>query len=545
MTASQGLVVAPQAEAAWEAARVLDEGGNAADALVTGALVQGVVDPHRCGIGGFGCATVRFPGRGSPLAIDFHARAGAGCRPDMWIDRFESVAADGFGYVLRDKVNDVGYGAIAVPGMLAGLGEIHARFGTMPWRELVLRAVRYAEEGFVVGPDLAAYWTRPGAHGRAATRERLGLTAEARRLFLHADGTTLAEGETLRQPDLARTYRRLAEEGADGFFRGSLAEVIARNWEEHGAGVTRGDLASYRPTIAPPVEGSYRRLRILTTPLPGGGVALLQALGLLERHDLGALTHGSPELIDRIARVLHAVSRDRLANHADPAAGGPGAPELLARAHLDSLGEGPLHEGGADSPCTTQLSIVDRWENAVSFSHSLGFNSGVVTPGLGFMHNNAMSAFDPRPGRPGSIGAGRARTTAVAETLVLDGERLKLVLGSPGAARITAALVQTLVLVVDFGMSIAEAVVHPRFFPFADGDLELESRFAPAVVGDLKKLGWRVRRSTKPFGQVGRVYAIEIDRRGGAARLHAGVDAGEPGAAFRTNARHASERSAG
>src|SRR5688572_10735308 len=152
---TQGLVAAPQAEAAWEGARVLEDGGNAADALVTAALVQGIVDPHRSGLGGFGCATIHFPSRDAALSIDFHARAGSLCRSDQWESIFESAAPDGFGYVIAGKRNDVGHESIAVPGMVAGLGEIHERFGSLPWRDLVLRAVAHAEQGFLVTPDLA------------------------------------------------------------------------------------------------------------------------------------------------------------------------------------------------------------------------------------------------------------------------------------------------------------------------------------------------------------------------------------------------------
>ncbi|WP_394834581.1 gamma-glutamyltransferase [Pendulispora rubella] len=499
MRLPEGLAAAPQAEAAWEAARVLEEGGNAADALVTGALVQGVVDPHRCGIGGFGCATVSFPSRGDPVAIDFHGHAGERCHENMWVGAFESVAEDGFGYVLRHRANDLGYGSITVPGMLAGLHEIHSRFGSMPWRELALRAVPYAEHGFVVGPHLADYWARPGAYGRASTQERLAFGSEGRRLFLDVAGRTLRAGDVLRQPDLARTYRSIADDPAC-LYVGALADRIVRDWEEHGANVTRADLARYRPTVQAPLTGTFRGARIVTTPPPGGGAALLQALSLLEGDDVPALGQHSAACIDRVAHVLHAVGRERL---------------------------------GADSPCTTQLTIVDRDENAISFSHSLGFGSGVVTPSLGFVHNNCMSGFDPRPGRPGSIAPGRARTTAIAETLVWDDDGLRLVMGSPGAARITAALAQVLLAVLEFDVGIAEAVVQPRFFPFGERRLELESRFPSQTILELASRGWRAQRSIKPFGQVGRVYAIEIDRRGPTPKLRAGIDPGEPGAGYR------------
>jgi gamma-glutamyltranspeptidase/glutathione hydrolase len=191
---------------------------------------------------------------------------------------------------------------------------------------------------------------------------------------------------------------------------------------------------------------------------------------------------------------------------------------------------------GADSESTTQLTLVDREGNAISFSHSLGYGSGVFSPGLGFMYNNCMSAFDPRPGRRNSIAPGKARNTAVAETILCSGDRPFLVLGSPGAARITAALVQVIANVVDFGMTVAEAVLHPRLDAYGDRNLVLQSRFPPPVVSEVRRRGWKVQQSAKPFGIIGRVYAIELDPAGQRAPI-AGVDPGEPGAAYSTRFR--------
>ena len=146
------------------------------------------------------------------------------------------------------------------------------------------------------------------------------------------------------------------------------------------------------------------------------------------------------------------------------------------------------------------------------------------------MLNNCMSAFDPRPGRRNSIAPGKARSTAVAETIVSHDGRPILVLGSPGAARITAALVQTIVNVLDFEMDVAEAVVHPRFDAYGDHDIVLESRFPLPIVRNLEGKGWNVVHSPKPFGVIGRVYAVQL---GHDYRLTAGVDPGEPGAAYR------------
>lgn len=532
----RGLVAAPQTEAAYEGARVLTDGGNAADALVTAAFVQGVVDPHRCGIGGFGCATLFFndpAGPGRSLCVDFHGRAGSLARPDVWADLFENETPDGFGYLVKDKVNDVGYQAITVPGMVAGISEIHDRFGTMPWAELIERAVPYAEDGFRVTLELANFWIRPGLFGRVSTRDRLGFTETGREICFREDGETYKAGDIFRQPRLAETYRRLAAEGAESYYRGELAREIAGDWQANGALVTLDDLQGYSPIVREPLRGEFQGFDILTTPLPGGGVALLQTLALLERqlaHSTPA--HNSPDYIEKLSGVLKRVWNDRLTNQGDTDYGTPPAETFLEKEYLDALASRDCAHSGADCPDTTQLTIVDRDGNSISFSHSLGYNSGVFAPGLGILFNNCMSAFDPRPGTANSIAPGKARSTAVAETIVLENGKPKLVLGSPGAARITAGIAQVIVNVTVYGMNIAEAVVHPRFDAYAENTLLLESRFPAKVAAVLAGSGWEIIHSPNPFGVIGRVYAAEV-AAWDPLELIAGVDPGASGAAYR------------
>ncbi|MBI4586878.1 MAG: gamma-glutamyltransferase [Planctomycetes bacterium] len=534
-----GLVVAPQAEAAHEGARVLAEGGNAADALVTAALVQGVADPHRCGLGGFGCATVLWNQPRQAVAVGFYGRAGEKARPDQWKDLLEHEAPDGFGYVIKGKGNDVGYQSITTPGTLAGLAAIHRRFGSRGWKELVDQAAEAAEQGFLVGTGLAEFWIRPGLYGRVSTRERLSFTEYGRRTWFDAQGETFKSGTRVRLPDLARTYRQIAQEGPESFYRGSIAAVMAQDLESNGSLVTANDLRRYQAKEEKPLEGRYRGHRILTSPLPGGGAALLQALRLIEELPLNALAHNSLEYIERLGAVFKAVWRDRLDHHGDPEFMDRRPEELLSEAHLARLLQGvrgPAPSLDRESADTTHVSIVDRFGNCAAFSHSLGYGSGVFSGQLGFMHNNCMSGFDPRPGQPNSIVPGKARSTAIAETIVLREDGLRedgrplLVLGSPGAARITAALAQVIINVIDHGMPVAEAVLHPRFDGYGERTIFLESRFPLPVADALKARGWEVVQSPKPFGMVGRVYAIEITAGG---RLVAGVDPGEPGAAVR------------
>jgi gamma-glutamyltranspeptidase/glutathione hydrolase len=271
----------------------------------------------------------------------------------------------------------------------------------------------------------------------------------------------------------------------------------------------------------------------LTNPLPGGGPALIQALKLIEEIPPRSLPHNSTEYIHRLGSIFKAVWRDRLENHGDPGFMDRDPAELLSAAHLDALraaARGPTPGPERESPDTTHISIVDRRLYSIAFSHSLGYGSGVFPAGLGFMLNNCMSGFDPRPGRTNSIAPGKARSTAIAETIILRGGRPWLILGSPGAARITAALAQVIVNVLDYGMSAAEAVMQPRFDGYGERSLMLESRIPLGAADELRRRGWEVAHSPKPFGIIGRVYAIEVSPDG---RLSGGVDAGEPGASVR------------
>ena len=525
---NQGIVVAPQCEAAREGASVLREGGNAADALVTAALVQGVTDPHRCGLGGFGCATIRWQESSESLCVGFHARGGEKVHAEQWESILESAAPDGFGYILKGKVNDVGYQSIATPGMVAGLAVIHSRFGHLPWKNLVQRAARVARTGFLVGPGLAGFWRRPGLYGRVSTGDRLGQTEYGKELWLDENGTPFQEGHVVVQEDLAQTYDQLAAEGPESFYTGALGARIAADLQGNGAWVTEEDMRHCQAVEEAPLVGHFRDHEVLTSPLPGGGTALLQALKLVEHEGFERLRFNSLEYIDRLARILKAVWHDRLENQGDPLFTSARSDDLLADNYINELLEKHGHApvSGSESPDTTQLSIVDAQHNCISFSHSLGYGSGVFTPKLGFMFNNCMSGFDPRPGKANSIAPGKARSTAIAETILLHKGKPSLVLGSPGAARITAAIVQVLVGVIDHGMSLSEAILQPRFDAYGERTLFLESRFPLDIVRALEKRGWEVRQSPRPFGMVGRVYAIRIHPDG---HVEGGVDPGEPG----------------
>jgi Gamma-glutamyltransferase len=224
----------------------LRQGGNAVDAAVTAALVQGVIDPQMCGIGGFGVALIYEAKTKQVKCLAFHARAGSKATPDMWADKVIREAPDGFGFFLKGAVNDVGAQSVGVPGTVAGLSELLKRYGTWSWEQVLQPAIRIASEGFVVTAELARSWkTRERFPERPSLLQRLQFSPEAHRLFLKPNGSPYDAGEVLRNPDLARTLERLAKHGAEDFYHGAIASAVITELETHGGHITRSEMENY------------------------------------------------------------------------------------------------------------------------------------------------------------------------------------------------------------------------------------------------------------------------------------------------------------
>lgn len=526
-------IVAPQTMAAEEGLEVLRRGGNAVDAAVTCALVQSVVDPQMCGLGGGGVMLVR-PAGAVPVAIEFWPRVGSQATEDQWADLFVREAADRYGYVLEGAVNDVGYESVAVPGTVAGLAEALERFGTISWDQAVRPAVPYAREGFAVTGFMHSFWVGDSGPDAVPAPQRIQATDEARRLYTK-DGQLYRVGETMVQADLARTLERLASAGPDDFYRGSIAEEIAADFEAHGGRITEKDLAGYRAEITEPVRGTYRGRTVLAAGPPAGGMTLLQMLNVLEGFDLAAAGWPSAEAARARVEAMAWAMAERELYLADPRFTPVPVDRLTSKQHaaeaLAELAAGGRFVGRSvpstpDTPHTTHVSVVDDAGTAVSLTHTLGLSSGVVTPGLGFGFNNYMNCFDPRPGRVGSIAPGKTRVTMMTPTLVFNGDGegeghgqgdgLELVLGAPGATRIVTGVLQTLVNLVDHGMTPVEAVSAPRVD--CQGDVvQAEGRMPRDVLRALRDQGYEVNQRTMNYDTYfARVQAVAIGR-GGAA----------------------------
>lgn len=535
MSKTTAMIVAAQAEAAEAGALILEAGGNAVDAAVACALVQGVVDPLMTGIAGFGSASFYLPGKKVHKYLDFHAPAPAAARPEMWQHLIEGEARDGYGFILKGKVNDIGYQSICVPASLKAYYEAHSKYGVLPWHDVVAPAIGWAERGWMVRPHVEYFWSDPGTMGRASVVDRLSFTTSGRRLYCRENGTPKRVGDLVRNPEYAATLRMIADGGADVFYKGELAQRIASDMHKHGGLITAEDLATYEPRWLDPLRGSYRGYDITTNTPPGGGLMLIEMLNILEHFDLAAIGHNSAEYIRIVSEAMKRATVDKDNSIGDPAfvdvpvaklASKEYAAEVAKRIVARRKTDVPRFNSGFPSKDTTHVSVVDRDGNCVSMTHSLGMPSGVITDGLGFFYNGCMAVFDPRPGRAGSIAPGKARFTSVCPSIVFRDGKPYLVIGAPGATQIAMGVVQAILNVIDFGMTMTEAVSAARFSATSNA-IDVTNRIIHGTTRQLEAEGYEVIRSPYTFGFAA-VHGIRID----GDKLDGGADPGHDGIAL-------------
>jgi gamma-glutamyltranspeptidase/glutathione hydrolase len=517
---SKGIVVAEQPDAVEVGARILMVGGNAVDAAIACAFAQGVVDQMNGGVAGYGCAQVYLPGRGIHDGSNFLFQAPAAVVPGMWTHLLERETPDGFGFVLKDYINDYGYQSIAVPGAVKGWYDLQRRFGTLPWSDVIEPALRLATGGYRITPAVREQWFVVDDAGRADNIHRLRQTPAYAHLFFASDGSALKTGALVRNPDYGATLETIARDGADGFHAGRVADAISQDMERNGGLLRRGDLEAYEVEPVKPLWGEYRGHRISVLPPPTSGAMLLRMLHMLAHFDLRGMGHNTP---DYIAAVAEAMKRAQLAKEAligdpryDPFDTAAIIDTALCRREAEAIKRGERvrieRVGDRESKTTTHISVMDRDGNAVTMTHSLGAQSGVLTPGLGFMYNGAIGMFDPRPGNSRSLEPYRRRVTSMTPTMIFSGNRLRMLLGAPGGSHIPMGILQVILNVLDHGMSIAEAVAAPRFS--APGDaIDASARIPSYVCEAVAARGYHVARSAQSF-TVAKVHAILCDSAG-------------------------------
>lgn len=523
-----GCVVTDSKIASQVGADILKRGGNAVDAAIATAFALAVTYPTAGNLGGGGFMLVRLA-NGQSIAIDYRERAPLKATKDMYLDAAGKVVPN---------LSTVGYKAAGVPGTVAGMWEAHKRFGKLKWPELVQPAVDLARNGFELSFDLS--------QSLRSMSRLFSQFPESYRVF-NRSGKFYEWGEKLVQPELAATLARVRDKGAEGFYVGETARLLAADMRANGGLITDEDLKSYKVSVREPLEGSYRGHEILTMPPPSsGGIALLQMLGILERFDLRALGFGSSGAYHLMVESMKRAFADRAAHLGDPDFAKVPVANLLDADYIGGLRQSivkdratPASEVKAgifaakEGEHTTHFSVVDRDGNAVANTYTInsGYGSGAVAKGLGFLLNNEMDDFTAKAGVPNIYGLIQGEANAVqpqkrplssmTPTIVLKDGKLAYVFGSPGGPTIINTVLQTLVNLVDFGMNVQRAVSAPRIHHQWLPD---EIRYEPLGLNPdtrivLEKIG---HKFAARGGSMGSCLAIAIDPRTG-HRL-AGVD---------------------
>jgi gamma-glutamyltranspeptidase / glutathione hydrolase len=482
-----GMVVTAMPLATHVGVLMLEHGGNAVDAAVAAAFALSVVEPSMSGLGGRTQILIRLP------SGDFYGIDGTAEVPRL----FDSS-------LMAGNITETGYGTVAVPGAVAGLAEALKRFGSMPLDVVIAPAIALAADGF------------PLSTGEA---ERLaeaagGLSAfeGSRQAFLKPDGSPYQAGELLRQPQLARVLAAIAEEGPSAFYRGWIADAMARDIMDHGGFVARADLESYSALEMPIVRGTYRGYDLVANSFPASGPTVIQVFHMLEELDSQAMP-GSPEWAGLVARALQVAVRDRAALQLGLAE----RAEILTsrewarrRAGLIGLPAAPTEPAPAEVALdnTTHLSVADGEGMFVALTQSLGpsFGSKVVSPGLGFVYaatlHRRLSDAESEFRRP---------ILNQSPIMVLQNGQPEYVLGAAGGARILSSIVAVLARLMDERLSIAEAVSAPRFHPLADDRLELEDLPGSGWAEEDRRIFEALGFQLVPMQHFGRVHALHED----------------------------------
>ncbi|MGD2201042.1 MAG: gamma-glutamyltransferase [Candidatus Bathyarchaeota archaeon] len=448
---------------------IMARGGNAFDAAVASLFALTVVEPMMVSVFGAGFFVIRDGKTGRIETIDNYAVAPKAATEDMYrmVDErkpgqniFETVGRE----------NMVGHLAVATPGTLKAWDHVVERYGVLRLGDVMAPAIRLAWGGYRASPYLTSIVEQ--------LYDELARFPESSETFLPG-GRPLKPGDKVVMPEYAQILKEIAREGSDALYRGAVGRAIVDDIEENGGILTAGDLADYELIMRDPVKGGYRGDYEIYSMAPGssGGTHIVQMLNLLEHFDLGSLTFGSVEHLHLMAEVLKIVFADRQRYMGDPALVEVPLRGLTSEEYsLERLGEigeeARDHSPGEPSHYeylggyTTHLSTMDSTGNMVAATQTLNgaFGSKVTAAGTGILLNNCMALFDPRPGRANSVAGGKRMLSSMSPTIVLREREPFLCIGTPGGLKIFPSVCQALVNIIDFGMSIQEAVEAPRIW---------------------------------------------------------------------------------
>jgi gamma-glutamyltranspeptidase/glutathione hydrolase len=482
--------------AAEVGAEIMKQGGNAVDAAVATGFALAVTFPEAGNLGGGGYMVIRLAD-GRVAALDYREVAPLAATHDMYVGANGKLTGESL----------IGPRASGVPGAVAGMLEAHRKYGRLPVAKVLAPAIRLASEGFVV--DSALF--------RSLAGEKYRIESFAGKSVFFSNGAPPPIGSRFRQPQLARTIRLIADSGAAAFYRGSIADSIAAQMARDGGLITKADLARYRPMWRDPIRSSYRGYSLISMPpSSSGGITVTEMLNILEAYGPPA-AFGSAERVHAVASASQRAFVDRNSKLGDPAFVRVPLLTLTSKPYARSIARS-ISRDRADPTTrvasrigegneTTHWSVVDQSGNAVATTSTLNdlYGSGVYVSGAGFFLNDEMDDFTSQPGTPNmygliqgeanSIAPGKRMLSAMSPTIVLDPKgNLLLVTGARGGPRIISATSQIILNVIDYRMSLADAMSAPRLHHQALPDsIRLEAGgFAPAAIARLKAMGHHV-----------------------------------------------------
>ena len=519
--AQHAIAVSVHELASQAATEIMRAGGNAVDAAVATGFALAVVHPQAGNLGGGGFMLIRAAD-GRTHFIDYREKAPAAATANMYLDAQGNVIPD---------ASVVGYKSISVPGSVAGLVYAEKKYGKLTLRQVMDPAIRLAQNGFRLTWEDARDF-------RGETD--LAKFAESRRIF-QRNGDYYRQGDTFRQPELARTLARI-EANPDDFYHGALARELAAFIQRGGGLIAASDLAQYEVKERVPVRGSYRGYELISAPPPSsGGIALIEILNILEGYDLAKAGNRSAAAIHLTVEAFQRAYFDRAEFLGDPDFSRIPVAQLIDKKYgaawhdsidpghasasstikrpkvfsgLEQYATGSTPQVGREPEHTTHYSIVDAEGNAVAVTTTLNdtFGSHVTAEGLGFLLNDEMDDFLSKPGVPNlygliqgpanAIGPLKRPLSAMTPAIVLNNGKLFLVLGSPGGARIITTVANILMGVVDYGMNIQESVNALRFHhQWMPDQVSVEQGFSPDTVKSLERMGHKVETGETVAGE--------------------------------------------
>ena len=496
--ARHGMAVAMESIATDVGVRVLQKGGNAVDAAVAVGFALAVTHPFAGNIGGGGYMLVRLAD-GRTTFIDFRERAPETSTRDMYLDAQ--------GNPTKDSIE--GWRSSGVPGSVRGFAMANTKYGTRTWADNLAPAVALATKGYPVSYALA--------EGLKGSRS-LAADPESKRIF-QRDGRFFDVGETLVQPELGRTLQRIATNGPNEFYNGDTAKHLAAEMAKHGGLISLADLKDYTAVERTPLQATYKNYTVITAPpSSSGGIALLEMLGILDGTGYEKGGPGSASAIHYITESMRRAYADRNEYIGDPDFVKVPIAGLLDTGYLaklratinpvkatPSVEVQPGQPAGVEKMETTHYSVVDAAGNAVAVTYTLngGYGNGITVPGLGFLLNNEMDDFTAKPGvanmfglvqgARNAIAPGKRPLSSMTPTILLKNGKLFMTVGAPGGSRISTAVLQVILNVVDFGMNIQDAIDAPRVHhQWMPDRLSLERTISPDTVDLLKSRGYDV-----------------------------------------------------